>query len=135
MRVLCGAIDSVKNVHEGYAMEIKYTITEGHFTTEAQAFAEIAARGWHALVREVVGTNEELHWHDFDTVVYVVKGTAYAALEDGTLVKAGASSKVEAPAGLVHRDVVDSNYRAIFGFSVDPKTFTQPLNKPLPVAS
>ena len=112
-------------------MTLKYTISEGHFTTEAQAFDEIAARGWHALALDVVGKNEELHWHDFDTVIYVVNGTAYAAMEDGTVLKAGAGSRVEAPAGLVHRDVPESAYRAIFGFSVRPADFTQPLNKPV----
>ena len=111
-------------------MELKYTVTENHFTTEEQAFAEIAARDWHALARDVVGTNEELHWHDFDTVVYIVKGTAIAALEDGSLVTAGPGTRVEAPARLVHRDVADSNYRAIFGFSIHPAAFTKPLNKP-----
>ena len=111
-------------------MELKYTVTENHFTTEEQAFAEIVARDWHALARDVVGTNEELHWHDFDTVVYIVKGTAIAALEDGSLVTAGPGTRVEAPARLVHREVADSNYRAIFGFSIHPAAFTKPLNKP-----
>jgi len=40
-------------------------ITAGHFTTEAQALAEIEAMGWHALARDVViARDEELHWHD-----------------------------------------------------------------------
>ena len=127
----CRHVQSCHHSHsKGIRMELKYTTTEDHFTTEAQAFAEIAARGWHALARDVVGTNEELHWHDFDTVVYVVTGTAFAALADGSVVRANAGSRVEAPARLVHRDLADSNYRAIFGFSIHPAAFTKPLNKP-----
>jgi hypothetical protein len=115
-------------------MELKYTTTENHFKTEEQALAEIAARGWHALTRDVVGTDEALHWHDFDTVVFIVNGTASATLEDGSVVTAGAGSRVEAPARLVHRDTPGCRFRAVFGFSVSPSAFTQPVNKTLPVS-
>jgi len=97
---------------QGAAM--KFTITEGHFTTEAEAFAEIASRGWHAIARDVVAEEEELHWHDFDTVVFIVEGTARAAFEDGSVLEAGAGARVEASARL----------------SVDPAEMTRPVNKP-----
>ena len=113
-------------------MNVQHTLIEHHPVSEAQAFADIAARSWHAVALDILGKNEDLHWHDFDTVVYVIRGTACAVLEDGSMLKAHAGSRIEAPAGWVHRDVVESNYRAVFGFSVRPSDFTQPVNKPLP---
>ena len=111
---------------------MQFTKTEGYFTSEEQAFAEIASRGWHAIV--FVGSKEqELHWHDFDTVVYIVEGTARAQFQDGTVQEAPAGSRVEAPAGVVHRNVGPA-YRAILGFSIEPAKMTQPVNKPVVTA-
>jgi mannose-6-phosphate isomerase-like protein (cupin superfamily) len=112
---------------------MRFTNTEGHFSTEEEAFAEIAARGWHAVALDVVGEKEEFHWHEFDSVVFIVNGIAAAEYEDGTVEAVGAGTRVEAPAGVVHRDVAGTTYRAVFGFSVDPAEMTQPVNKPLPV--
>jgi hypothetical protein len=57
-------------------------ITDNYFTTEAQALAEIAAMGWNPLVRDVViAKDEELHWHDFESVTFVVSGTVRVAYE------------------------------------------------------
>ena len=106
-----------------------FTLTEGHFTTEAEAFAEIADRGWHAVVLDVPAEEDELHWHDFDSVAFVVEGTARSAFEDGGVLEAGAGTRVEAPAGVVHR-AVSPAYRAVFGFSIDPTEMTRPVNKP-----
>jgi uncharacterized protein YjlB len=117
-------------------MEPKYTITENHFTTEEQALAEIAAKGWHAVTRDSVGVDDALHWHDFDIVAFIVSGTASATLEDGRVISTDAGSRVEIPAGTAHHDGTPGcQYRAVVGFSVSPSAFTQPINKPLPVPS
>ena len=112
---------------------MRFTYTEDHFTTEDEALTEIAARGWHGVALDVVGQKEDLHWHEFDAVIFVVNGMAAAECEDGTLEEARAGTRIDAPAGVVHRDVAGSNYRAVFGFSVDPAEMSQPVNKPLPV--
>ena len=106
-----------------------YTISEGHVITEAEALAEIEARGWHGFVRDVVVTeDEELHWHDFDAVLYVMEGTARAATPDG-MVEAGPGARAEATAGWVHGDIAGTAYRGVFGFSVHPSDMSQPVNK------
>jgi quercetin dioxygenase-like cupin family protein len=65
---------------------MEYTISEGHIVTEAEALAEIEARGWYGFVRDVVvEEDKELHWHDFDAVLYVLEGTARAATPKGTV--------------------------------------------------
>lgn len=107
-----------------------YRITENAFTSEEQARAEIEARGWFVMTK-VASAEAEFHWHDFDVVAYVLDGPASAELGDGRLVTANKGAKVEAGAGLVHRNV-GPDARLLLGFSVDPKQFTLPINKPLP---
>lgn len=106
-----------------------FTLTEQHFTSEEQAFAEIAARGWHAVCFDVPAEQNELHWHDFDAVTFVVDGTARVEFEDGSVMQCGPGARIEAPAGVVHRENSPA-YRAVFGFDVDPAEMTQPVNKP-----
>jgi quercetin dioxygenase-like cupin family protein len=79
------------------------SITDGHFTTEAEAFAEIENMGWHALARDVViAKDEELHWHDCESAVFIVSGTLRAVDEYGVVSQAGAGSRVRAHAGTIH---------------------------------
>jgi hypothetical protein len=106
-----------------------YRITENSFDNEEQARAEIAARGWFAMAK-VVSAETELHWHDFDVVAYVLEGPASAELGDARIVTANTGAKVEAGAGLVHRNV-GPDARVLLGFSTDPKRFTMPIDKPL----
>ena len=68
--------------------------------------------------------------NDFDSVVFVLEGTASAEFSEGSIEEALAGSKIEAPAGIAHR-IVGSSYRAIIGLSVDPAELTQPVNKPV----
>lgn len=112
----------------------RFTYTEGHFSTEEEAIAEITERGWHAVALDVTGAEEDYHWHDFDSQVFIVSGTAAAVCEDGTVEESTAGTRIDAPAGVVHRDVPGTTYRAVFGFSVDPAEMMDPVNKPLPVA-
>ena len=114
----------------GYHGRMGYTVSEGHIVTEAEALAEIEARGWYGLVRDVVvEEDEELHWHDFDAVLYVLEGTARAATPTGT-VEAGPGTLAQATAGWVHGDIAGTTYRGVLGFSVDPAKMTKPVNKP-----
>ena len=108
---------------------MQFTKTEGYFTSEEQAFAEIASRGWHAMVI-TASEEKELHWHDFDAVAFILEGPACAEFPDGSVQETGAGARVEAPAGIVHRNV-GSKFRAILGFSIEPARMTRPVNKPV----
>jgi len=109
---------------------MKFIPNEGHFSTEEEALAEIAARGWHPLVLDMPADENELHWHDFETLIYIVSGTLRVEFEDGSAMEWGAGSRIEAPSKVVHREASPA-YRVVFGFSVDPAEITPPLNKPL----
>jgi quercetin dioxygenase-like cupin family protein len=102
---------------------------DNYFETEAQALEEIAARGWYGFAVDL-DPEDELHWHDFDAVVFVLEGTASAEFADGSIEQGSVGAKIEAPAGMVHR-TVGSSYRAALGLSVDPAELTQPVNKPV----
>lgn len=110
---------------------MEYSFKHNHFSTEQQALDEIAAMGWHALARDSVRTEDEpLHWHDFDAVVYLVSGVGLFEA-NGERVEAGPGCFARVPAGTLHREFAGTNGRMVFGFSVSPATFTQPLNKPI----
>jgi len=102
------------------------------FEDEAQAYAEIEAMGYHAMAFDFPAEENELHWHDFDSVVYVTAGEITLSRENGESITCQRGAKIVAKAGLVHREQ-SSGYSAIIGFAVAPETLTQPINKPLPV--
>jgi gentisate 1,2-dioxygenase len=107
-----------------------FTLTEGHFSTEEEALAEVAARGWTAVAFDVPAEDNELHWHDFNSVVFVVDGVSRVEFADGTAMECGAGARIEAPARTVHREV-HPGYRAVFGFDIDLADMSEPVNKPV----
>jgi mannose-6-phosphate isomerase-like protein (cupin superfamily) len=108
---------------------MRFTKEESHFTTREQALEEIDSVGWHAF-ENIFSAEEKLHWHDFNAVVYVLKGTASTEFEDGTVEHASAGCRVAAPAGVVHRNV-GADWHGIVAFPLHPFQLTQPVNKPL----
>jgi quercetin dioxygenase-like cupin family protein len=105
-----------------------YTLTEAHFTTEEEARSEIEARGWRAITIDLDAAESELHWHDFDAVIYVLEGTVTIQFDDGTVMQCGAGARVDTPAGVVHHDS-STGYRAVVGLAVSPDEMTRPINK------
>ena len=103
------------------------------FEDEAQAYAEIEEMGYHAMFFDFPAEENEPHWHDFDSVLYVTAGeliVSVEGMEEPITCRRGA--KILATAGLVHREKT-AGYSAIIGFSAAPASLTQPINKPLPV--
>jgi hypothetical protein len=106
-------------------------ITETHFTTEAEALAEIAAMGWSPLVRDVViPKDEDLHWHDFESVTFVVSGTIRAVDENDATKEFGPGTRLRSGPGFLHRELGGSAYRVVSGFKIKLTEFTLPIDKP-----
>ena len=99
------------------------------FKDEAEAFAQIEAKNWHAVTLDIPAESNDFHWHDFDAVVYITKGELVLTVEgmDGP-VSCGRGTKINATAGVVHREE-SKGYSAIIGFAQAPETLTQPINK------
>ena len=108
---------------------MRFTKVEGHFTTKEQALAEVASHGWHAM-EKTFRAEDELHWHDFDAVIYVLEGTAGAEFANGEVLRAEVGCRVAAPAGVVHRNV-GPDWHGIIAFRVPPSQLSQPINKPV----
>jgi mannose-6-phosphate isomerase-like protein (cupin superfamily) len=117
----------VRRVERGIVMG--FVLTENHFGTEAEALEEIAERGLHALTIDIPAEDNDLHWHDFDAVLFVLDGIVRVEFEDGSAMQCGAGARVEAPAGVLHREASPA-HRIVFGFGVEPTEMTHPINKP-----
>lgn len=105
-------------------------IRENHFSTEAEAVAEIEAAGYWPLTLEFRPETNGDHWHDFDSMSFVLEGEVRVTLADtGESCICGPGARILAKSGVVHREE-HRGFKAVIGFSVDPATLTQPINKP-----
>ena len=103
------------------------------FEDDAQAYAEIEAMGYYAMAFDFPAEENDLHWHDFDSVLYITGGELTVSVEgEDASVTCQRGAKIVATAGVAHREQTPG-YRAIIGFSVPLESLTQPINKPLPV--
>ncbi|HEV3282366.1 MAG TPA: hypothetical protein VG032_12265 [Acidimicrobiales bacterium] len=109
---------------------MKYTLTEDSFSTKEEALAEIASRGWHALEYELPAQEDELHWHDYDSVTFVLEGVCRIVFADGSAMEGGPGTWIEQPSRVIHRSG-NSAYHAVFGFSVSLEDMSQPICKPV----
>lgn len=106
------------------------TKTHDAFSLESEALAEIKAAGLHPLMVEAPAETNEDHWHDFDSILFILEGELVTFPADsGERLACGPGSRVDFPRGIIHRES-HQGYRALVGFSVDPATFTGPLNMP-----
>ena len=107
-----------------------YTITRNHFSTEAEALAEIKAAGLFPITIDIPPTTNESHWHEFDAMTFMLEGKlTVTETKTGDVHVINPGDKAEAVAGWLHRENHDG-FKAVFGFSADPKTFTMPIDKP-----
>lgn len=100
------------------------------FKDEATALAEIEEAGYFPLTLEIPPQGNEIHWHDFDSLTYILEGhltVVYAESQEVRECPAG--TKIVGNRTTLHREET-KGYKALFGFSIDPSEFSQPINKP-----
>ena len=86
--------------------------------------------GWNPLVRDIVLTEDEpLHWHDFESVIFIVSGSIRFADAHGAVTEVQAGSWFRGLQNFLHRELAGSNYRVVFGFKNKRSEFTMPINK------
>lgn len=106
------------------------TFTKNHFSSQAEALAEIEKAGLWPNKREVPADSNQSHWHVFDAHVYVLEGSMQ--LKDsvtGETHMCGKGAKAVVPARTLHSEHHEG-FTAIFGMSVDPSTVEQPVQRP-----
>ena len=109
-------------------------IQEDYFKTESDILHEIEAAGYHPVTIDFPPEKNEAHWHDFDSMVFILDGKVSLFDEEtGEQCTVGAGTKLTAPAGVLHHEETEG-YKAIVALSVKPEEMTQPVNKPPPVS-
>jgi len=106
-----------------------FEVRQGAVADEAAALAELEQLGMTAVAVDFEPVDSEMHWHDFDSRVYVVDGYLRVELPDGQACDLHAGDMIEADARVLHREVT-RGYRAVIGFTVDPTTLSMPIDKP-----
>ena len=100
------------------------------FTLEDEAMAAIHAAGFYPLTLEFPAETNENHWHDFDSIIFVLEGElVITEAATGETLACGAGSRIDFPRGILHHED-HQGYRALIGFSIDPSTFQGPINMP-----
>lgn len=108
-------------------------IENNYFSDEASALAEIEAAGYFPITLDVPAESNEDHWHDFDSLVYILDGEiTITDPKSGEACICSKGAKITAPRGVLHREQTPG-HKALIGLSIDPEKLTQPVNKPPPV--
>ena len=114
---------------------MELSVTHGHTLTEEEAVAEIVKLGLNPIVADVPPAENEFHWHDFDSVFYVLEGSLdVTEHETGETKNLPKGTRVSAPRGVIHREK-HNGFRGAFGFSVKPEELVFPLEKAPPVTA
>ena len=107
-----------------------YLFETGTPITEEEALVQVAELGLHGLAFDQdLQQNEPLHWHEFDSVSFVISGTGSFADVDGNVTDVRPACRLEAPAGWLHRNLAGPAYRVVLGTSFAGDQWTAPINK------
>ena len=107
-----------------------YLFETGAPITEEAALAQVAELGLHGLAFDQdLQADEPLHWHEFDSVSFVISGTGSFADEHGHVTNVVPGCRLEAPAGWLHRGLAGPPLRIVLGTSLPGDRWTAPINK------
>ena len=107
-----------------------YCFAQGAPVSEQAALAEAADLGFSAFAFDVViDEDEPLHWHEFDSVSWVISGTGAFADGDGHITNVRPGCRLEAPAGWLHRNLAGPAYRIVLSTNLPGDQWTSPINK------
>jgi len=107
-----------------------YCFTLNPPITEADALAQAAALGFESLAFDLIVTEDEpLHWHEFDSVSWVIDGTGAFADAEGNVTQVSPGCRLEAPAGWLHRNLAGPPVRIVLCTNLPGDQWTSPINK------
>jgi mannose-6-phosphate isomerase-like protein (cupin superfamily) len=109
---------------------MEYEFTIGEPITEQEARDQVAAMGFHGLAfDDVHEVDETLHWHEFDSVAWVISGTGSFADEHGNVTEIRPGCRLTAPAGWLHRTLAGTSTRIVLGTNLPYGEWTMPIDK------
>lgn len=106
-------------------------ITQAGFNPD-DAEATFRARGFaYFTPLDVPPVENTTHWHSFDSIFYITKGSVHLTDgETGTVKEAGPGSLVSVPAEALHAERSAEGYSILLGVTRDPATFEDPVDLP-----
>ena len=106
-------------------------ITHDAFRTPAEADAGVARAGLLRMELDVAPVENGSHWHDFDAELYVLSGDLdFTDVAEGKTHTCRSGTRIVVPRGALHAERSRGGYRIIFGTSVPPERFGDPVNRP-----
>ncbi len=110
---------------------MEYLFEQREPISESDALAEAAALGFHALAfDQITPEDEPLHWHEFDSVTWVIDGTGAFEDGEGKITQIQPGCRVEAPAGWLHRNLASEAVRLVVSSNLPGSEWTAPIDKP-----
>lgn len=108
---------------------MEYEFTQGQPVSEQEALDQIAAMGLHGLAfDDAHDADEDLHWHEFESVSFVISGTGSFADEHGNVTNLQPGCRLQASAGWPHRTLAGSAGRIVIGTNRPYAECTMPIN-------
>ena len=108
---------------------MEYRFSQDPPISEADALARAAELGFHALAYDTVDVDEPLHWHEFDSVSWVIEGTSAFADEHGNVTRVSPGCRLDAPAGWLHRNLAGGPFRIVLCTNLPGSEWTMPIDK------
>ena len=109
---------------------LKYEFITAEPITEAEALAQVAAMGFHGYAfDQVTPVDEELHWHEFESISWVISGTGRFADGNGTVFEVAPGCRLKAPAGWLHRNLAGPSVRIVIGTNLPFEQWSKPIDK------
>ncbi len=98
-------------------------VDKGYFADRSEVFADIAETGfWPTTYVSNASPELPVHWHDGDTIGYVIAGETYVLDGDGAKTAIGPGDRLVIPAGALHAE----------GAVTEPVTYIVTTRKPVP---
>lgn len=98
----------------------KIVIHPNHFGSQDQVFDELEINGLHVVEMDVPAVNNEPHWHDFSTWLYILEGELLITdTEQDKTFKAVRGTRVDVPERVLHCEE-SAGYKIIAGMTAMP---------------
>ena len=107
---------------------MKLSVHRKHFKSPSQAYDEIEIAGLYTVEMSVPAVNNESHWHDFSTWIYVLEGELLITdVAHDRVLFAEPGSRVDVPQRVLHSEE-SAGYKIIAGMSADPASMSESVD-------